>query len=220
MTATKTKALIDRLDDARRSFGSGNHNPTEKILTRFARHKIDNAEFLIRLHELLLFICAYPQSARAKRLAESLRKSFSKRVATLHEADVNLDSLEHPEVSGVAGMSVTDTFSFFIVRWLVRRYPTQIRFYWDWFEDENRLAQTWPRFMPLLEEDAAVEANVPYRTWLRSALGSAPRDLQKLMRQFDQLPTTEKEKAELYDSQQLYVQWTRSEESRVGKEWR
>ena len=37
---------------------------------------------------------------------------------------------------------------------------------WEWFEDENRLAETWPRFMPLLEEDAWIEANVPYRKWL------------------------------------------------------
>ncbi|MDQ1639822.1 MAG: hypothetical protein QOF62_3161 [Pyrinomonadaceae bacterium] len=207
MPSTKTKPLLDRLDDARRFFGGGMNKPTEKILARLAQHKIGDAESLIRFHELLLFICAYPQSARARRLAESLLKGFPKRIESLRDAEIDLDSLEHPEVSGVAGLSVTDTFSFFIVRWLLKRHPRQVSIYWDWFEDENRLGQTWPRFMPLLEDDAAVEANIPFQNWLRAARPRGEKDLQWLVRQFDLLNRTEKEKAELYDSQQLYVRW-------------
>jgi hypothetical protein len=207
VASTKTKALLDRLDDARRSFGSGNQKATEEILARIARHKIGNAESLIRFHELLLFICAYPHNARVKRLAESLLKGFPKRIEALREAEIDLDSLEHPEVSGIAGLSVTDTFSFFIVRWLVQSHSSQLDFYWDWFEDENRLAQAWPRFMPLLEDDTAVEANIPFQTWLRAAQPRAEKELHWLIRQFDSLNKTEKEKAELYDSQQLYVRW-------------
>ena len=51
-------------------------------------------------------------------------------------------------------MSVTDTFSYYIVRWLLRRAPGRVALDWNWFEDENRLGETWPRFMPLLEEDS------------------------------------------------------------------
>ncbi len=207
MPSTKTKALLDRLDDARRSFGSGTQKDTEQILVRIARHKIGDADSIVRFHELLLFICAYPQSARVKQLAESLLKSFHKRVESLRETEVDLSALEHPEVSGIAGTSVTDTFSFFIVRWLLQSRPNQLSFYWDWFEDENRLAQSWPRFMPLLEEDAAVEANVPYQAWLRAARPAGMNDLRWLLQQFEALPKTEKEKAEIYDSQQLYVRW-------------
>jgi hypothetical protein len=61
--------------------------------------------------------------------------------------------------------------------------------------------------MPLLEDDAAVEANIPFQNWLRAARPRGEKDLQWLVRQFDLLNRTEKEKAELYDSQQLYVRW-------------
>jgi hypothetical protein len=125
----------------------------------------------------------------------------------MRDAEIDLDSLEHPEVSGVAGLSVTDTFGFFIVRWLMQRHPRQVNLYWDWFEDENRLGQTWPRFMPLLEDDAAVEAHIPFQDWLRAARPRGEKDGQWLISQFDSLNKTEKEKAELYDSQQLYVNW-------------
>jgi hypothetical protein len=209
--------LLDQLDALKTRFGSRETRSLEEVLSRIARQRIDDAESLIRLHELLLFICAYPQSAHAKRSAESLLKSFAKRVEALRADEADLDSLGHPEVSGIAGTSVIDTFSFFIVRWLLQTHPSQVSIYWEWFEDENRLAETWPRFMPLLEEDAAVEANVPYQTWLRSACSRNEKDLQWLVRQFDSLNKTEKEKAEVYDSQQFYVRWKpRDRATRTG----
>jgi hypothetical protein len=200
--------LLDQLDTLKIRFGSRETRSLEQILSRIARQKVDDADSLIRLHELLLFICAYPQNAATRRLAGSLLKSFSKQVETLRASGIDLDSLEHPEVSGIAGTSVTDTFSFVIVRWLLRTHLSRVNLYWEWLEDENRLAETWPRFMPLLEDDAAVEANVPYQTWLRSACPRNEKDLQWLVRQFDSLNKTEKEKAEIYDSQQFYVRWT------------
>ena len=169
MPSNKTTSLLDRLDDARRSFGNGHQKVPEQLLARLAQSGIGDAESIVRFHELLLFICAYPQSARAKRRAESLLKGFSKRIETLRDAEVDLDSLEHPEISGIAGLSVTDTFGFFIVRWLLDRHSSQVGIYWDWFEDENRLAKCWPRLMSLLVEYCSFEAIFPFLTWLRSS---------------------------------------------------
>lgn len=186
------------------------------MLERLARKRFDDPETLIRLHELLLFVRAYPHNAVVARLAEEQLRDFARRVSELRQRDVDLSSLEHPNVSGIAGTSVTDTFGFYIVRWLVECYPTQIEIYWDWFENENRLAETWPRFMPLLEEDANVEANVPYRKWLAAARGRQS-EIAWLVERFDQLEQSEQERAELYDSQQIYVQWTpRYRSTRTG----
>ena len=200
--------LLEQLDESKRRFGPGEHKSVERILSRLSRIKVKDAESLIRFHEALLFLSAYPQSARVKQQAESLLKSFEKRVEALRDAEVDLSRLEVPEVSGIAGTSVTDTFSYYIVRWLMRRHPSQITLDWEWFEDENRLAETWPRFMPLLEEDAFVEANVPYQTWLRAAKGRSVNEVAWLIQRFESLPAAEKEKAELYDAQKLYVRWT------------
>jgi hypothetical protein len=175
-------------------------------LRRRSNQKIRDTETLISYHEFLLFVRAYPESAAVARLAERELRGFSKRVEWLSGQGVDVGPLEHPQVSGIAGTPVTDTFSFYIVRWLLQRYPAQTSIYWDWFEDENRLAATWPRFMPLLAEDAAVEANVPYREWLRAARGRHA-ELVWLIDRFDELPMPDDKKAELYDSQNLYVQW-------------
>jgi hypothetical protein len=207
--------LLDQLDELKSRFGSREHQSVERILSRLSRLALKDPASLIRFHETLLFLCAYPQSARVRRMAESFLKSFAKRVEDLRVADVDLSPLDTPEVSGIASTAVTDTFSYYIVRWLARprSQPGHVSLDWGWFEDENRLAETWPRFMPLLEEDAQVEANVPYKTWLHSATGNSvehpsARDLAWLIQRFESLPKTDKEKAELYDSQKLYVRWT------------
>ena len=178
-------------------------------LQKLSRQKIRDAEALLRYHETLLFVRAYPVNAAVARLAENELRGFPRRVARLEEQGVDLSNLEHPEVSGIAGTSVTDTFSFYIVRWLMRRYPAQLSIYWDWFEDENRLGATWPRFIPLLAEDTLVEANIPYREWLKTARGRHP-ELAWLIDRFDEQAWPDDAKAEIYDSQKLYVTWTPS----------
>jgi hypothetical protein len=207
--------FLDQLEALKNVFGED--KSVERILIRLARLKFRDAEALLRYHEVLLFLRAYPHSNHALRLVDRELSTFAERVKQLEANGIDLTILEHPEASGIAGMAVTDTFSYYILRWLVNGQPGRIAFEWDWFEDENRLAETWPRFMPLLDEDAAVEANVPYREWLRAAGGSKSRELPWMFEQFARLPLADKEKAELYDSQKLYVTWTPSyRHSRTG----
>jgi hypothetical protein len=208
--------LLDQLDKLRTQFGVREAQRVQALLERAARMRVRDPETLIRLHELLLFVRAYPHNAAVLRLTQDLLRTFDHRVSELRERNVDLSQLEHPDISGIAGTSVTDTFSFYIVRWLIRHFESQLSIYWDWFESDNRLGETWPRFMPLLEEDASVEANVPYREWLAAARGRQS-ELAWLIEQFDKLPLPDRQKAELYDSQQLYVTWSpRYRSTRTG----
>ena len=200
------QGLLDQLDEAKRRFGPGSGKPSLQLLRRLSTQKFNDAGLLIRYHEILLFIMAYPQNASVRGLAESELNRFGKRVDALRDAGVDLSPLETPDVSGIAGTVVSDTFTYPIVRWLVREQPRRVKLDWEWFEDENRLAETWPRFMPLLEEDAYVEANVPYVDWLRNAKGRE-KDLVWLVNRFESLTLSQRERAEIFNSQKLYVQW-------------
>jgi hypothetical protein len=199
--------LLHQLEQLKLTFNSRSPKQIERLLTLIERASTPDAESLISLHELLLFLRAYPQSAAIVNKTESLLRDFARRVREAAAREEDLSSLDHPEMSGIAGRDVVDTFSYYVVSGLVARYPWQTEFYWEWFEDENRLGETWPRFMPLLEEDAFVEANIPYRSWLRAARG-ATTEVAWLIRRFNLLPIGPAAKAELYDSQKLYVQWT------------
>ena len=199
--------LLDQLDELKNQFTPESAPRLERFLDQISRRRLNDTDSLIRYHEILLFLCAYPQDAARVRACEKELRTFAERVARLEKRDVDISPLQHPEVSGITATSLIDTFSFYIVRWLLQRHSREVTIEWDWFEDENRLAETWPRFMPLLEEDTFVEANIPYREWLAAARRGR-RELAWLVERFERLPKPEKECAELYDSQQLYVRWT------------
>ena len=199
--------LLDQLDELKTEFTPAAARKVERLLAQLSRKKFTDTDLLVRYHELLLFVRAYPHNASIVYTVENELRAFANRITFLEEQEIDIAPLEHPEVSGIAGTSVTDTFSFYIVRRLVEQHPSQVEIYWEWFESENRLAATWPRFIPLLAEDAFVEANVPYREWLAAARGRRS-ELAWLIEQFDKLPKADRERAELYDSQQLYVHWT------------
>ena len=215
MTRSLTDSL-DHLDQLKTQFGSNQSQIVGALLSKVAAHKITDADQLIRFHELLLFLRAHPHNATIIKKTEAILRSFPARVTELLNFNSDLSALEHPELSGVAGMSVTDTFTFPITCWLAKRNPSQLTFYWDWFEDENRLGEIWPRFIPVLEEDSLVEANIPYREWLRKARGKSA-EVQWLLNRFDQLDLPEDQKAQLYNAQKLYVSWRYAyRDSRTG----
>ena len=197
--------MLDELERAKRQFDVP-ESQVISTLSCFARRKIENAKSLIRLHETLLFLRAYPQGASVLSQVEKTLRTLARVVPKLRDKDLDLSSLDNPEVSGIAGTRVTSNFSYVIVCWLVAKYPKQLSIDWDWFEEEDRFGATMPRFMPLLEEEAMVEAHVPYRDWLRAAR-RRENEVAWLIGQFESMNVSENVKSELYDSLKLHLTW-------------
>lgn len=199
--------LLNQLDEMKRRFGVEDRTRTAKLLARLNRRRFTDAASLIYFHEVLLFMRAYPQSRETLRLVEEILASFPRRVEMLREAGADLSPFEEGEVSGIAGTSLTANFSYPVARWLARRPAAEVSIDWEGYEDGARLGRTLPRFVPLLEEDALVEANVPFPDWLRAASRGREQSLSWLIDRFERLALDEKEKAELYDSLKLYIRW-------------
>ena len=197
--------MLDELECAKRQFDVP-ESQVISTLSFFARRKIENAKSLIRLHETLLFLRAYPQGASVLSQVEKTLRTLARVVPKLRDKDLDLSPLDNPEVSGIAGTRVTSNFSYVIVCWLVAKYPKQLSIDWDWFEEEDRFGATMPRFMPLLEEEAMVEAHVPYRDWLRAAR-RRENEVAWLIGQFESMNVSENVKSELYDSLKLHLTW-------------
>jgi hypothetical protein len=140
-------------------------------------------------------------------LSASALDAFEARVSQLRRRDVDLTAWEEPEVSGIAGTGLSALFSYGVTRHLARTHPSQVSIDWDGYAHEARLGSALPRFIPLLEEDAMVEAHPPYLAWLNAAAGGERRALKWLLENIECLPGTFEEKAELFDSLELYLRW-------------
>jgi len=198
--------LLSRLEAARTRFGRGAAEPTKQLLREIAKRDFRDAKSLLRFHEALLFLRAFPQAASLVPRIENLLDTFHGRVERLRDLGSDMSAFDDFDTSGIAGTTMQDTLSFEAARWLVRRMPRQVAIAWDEYKEERAMGATWPRFIPLLEEDADVEANIPWRRWLDAARGRE-HEMEWLIQQFERLPVTDRERGELYDSLRLPLRW-------------
>jgi hypothetical protein len=199
-------ALLTSLEAARGRFGPDAAAEIKLLLDQLSRASFLNAKSLIRFHEILLFLRAFPQSAALVPRIEKLLITFHERIEKLRETGVDMLAFDDFDTAGIAGTTMQDTLTFEVARWLVRRIPQNVEISWEDYEEERAMASIWPRFIPLLEEDADVEANIPWRSWLDRGRGRE-RDIEWLIRRFERLPVTDRERAELYDQLRLPLRW-------------
>src|SRR5580704_16258504 len=206
MASSPLDRLLYELEQSRNRFGRGESARVAELLSQLGRRRFSDTTSLIRFHEALLFLRAFPQGPEVVRSSEPPLRDFSKRVERLQKAGADVDDFDPLEVSGIAGTAMQDTLSFDVMHWLVDRVP-DVEIVWDDYSEERAMAAVWPRLMPLLEEDGDIEPNVPWQRWLQTAAGSKRRGLQWVVRQFAQPPAPDAEKSLLYDSLRLSVRW-------------
>ena len=199
-------ALLTEFEAAKNRFGRGSAGDTRLLLDQLSKREFRDAPSLIRFHEALLFLRAFPQSQSLIPKIEEVLDKFHERVDKLRNRGGDMSAFDDFDTSGIAGTTMQDSLNFEAARWLMRRIPRNVEIAWEDYDDERAMAITWPRFVPLLEEDSDVEANVPWRRWLDATRGRE-RDLEWLIRQFEQLHATDRARAELYDSLRLPLRW-------------
>lgn len=202
----------------RRRPGSGR---TARALAHLSRARFEDAETLARFHEAALFLRAYPQSRGILAAAERALASLPSQVTYLAGAGADLSPLDTPELSGIVGTSVTTDYSYDVVRFLAERHARSVEIDWEESGGSDRLRALWPKFLPLLEEEALEDANVPYREWLRAARRRPDGDLRWLLDRLSRLPLPNEEKGERFDALGLSIRWdlTSFPATRTGQRW-
>jgi hypothetical protein len=201
--------LLTQLEAVKNQFNPGQATKIRKLLTQLSNLQLDPHQ-LIRFHECLLFLRAFPHAASEIPRVENLLNTFHQRIEKFRATNADMSVFDDFDTSGIAGTTMQDTLSFDVAKWLAHRVPRNIEIawtdYWDDYQAERARGNTWPRFIPLLEEDADVEANIPWSTWIEAARGRQ-NALPWLLNQFAKLPLPARQQSELYDSLRLPLRW-------------
>jgi hypothetical protein len=207
MAAKALDRQLTELEASRYRFGRDEAARVVKLMNRLDAARFPDPASLIRFHEALLFLRAFPQAPAVVRATERILNRFHKRVEAFRESRTDMDAFEPIEVSGIVGTQMEDTLSFDVASWLIKRMPNKVEIAWENYEPGRELGTTGPRFIPLLEDDAYVEADTPWRRWLETASGKKGSDPAWLLQRFADLPLAPIEKAELYESLRVPLRW-------------
>ncbi len=103
-----------------------------KRVTQLGRASMKSAKAVLRLHEALCFLRAYPDDVQILEAVEQFLNAFHAR------ADVRKYRNQLAD-SGVAGTDITYGFFAEMARWLAARWPERLHVVWDEVEDAEKI---------------------------------------------------------------------------------
>jgi hypothetical protein len=182
-------SLLARLEACKGKFGRDAAREVLALLERAEQTRFRDPQELIRLHETVLFLRAYPQSAQVLRHADRILFSFGERLRGLPR-----EHFEYSDVSGIAGTGLTTNFSYPFAKSLAGRHPDSVRIDWQQYQHADRLGPILARLIPESFEDWAVAPHPDWRRWYEKAGGSLPWLLRGVT-------------PEVYDLLELPIRW-------------
>ncbi|MGI9223037.1 MAG: hypothetical protein ACR2QX_01045 [Woeseiaceae bacterium] len=157
---------IRRLHAIRNQYDATSSTEKLGLLEYLARSPVRSPDELWRLHTVLCFIRAFPDSLAHHRLASTQLARVSQRVAALPAA--NRTALWD---SGIAGTPVHYAFSYHVARWLRRRAPGTVSIDWDELDQVERLDELLELTLHGSEDEYYNSGWVSGREWLELARG-------------------------------------------------
>jgi hypothetical protein len=149
---------IAALESTLHGFGPGVRAARRELLVALAHGRIRGPNLLLRYHEALCFLRAYPDGPATLGAVEEALAGIAARVALLG----------HPErldETGMAGTILYCPLSFAAARWLASRLPDTVDVDWQDADTETAMGVLLPWLSGLAAEEALVDVGVPYREW-------------------------------------------------------
>lgn len=166
MAITLSKTLTS-LEQVKGSYGEGCVETKLALLVRLEHRRLRTARAVIRLHEILCFLRAYPDDARVLAQTERMLGNFHRRADLRRHRAALADT-------GIAGTTTHYRFFWSTASWLARCWPERFRLDRGDAEPAQRIRAA----LPLLVTPAEA-------TWLRERHVAAFEGLDRLRAQWE-----------------------------------
>jgi hypothetical protein len=189
----KATLALKRFDRIQTQYGPGIASQKESLIRELARRSFNDSDKVVRFHEALCFLRAYPDSPEVLRAVETALERFSKRRDLRHFASTLTNS-------GIAGTDIEYQFFWSMARWLARHFPEYLTINWDEFENTDLLQSLLPLLVPYSETLALDELGYELQEWIENLKGPKETDAQFLVRRFEAM------KVDLFARETLFEQ--------------
>jgi len=155
---------LRKLEKIARDYGGELAARKVELLHLLARRRLASADEVLRLHETLVFLRAYPDDERVLALVQSCLAGFEQRGDLRRHRRALSDT-------GVAGTPIHFSFFWSTAQWLRRRWPTRISVDWKVFENEQAFERVLHLLVPYCESPGLDSFAFPAREWTLRLMG-------------------------------------------------
>lgn len=199
----RVRALIEALAAVAPRSSPDDRAEKLRLLDGLAGRRIGHADALLRFHETLCLLQAYPDDPEILARADGALAAFPGRVRRLAAA-----ARARLRDSGIVGTRLAYPFGLPIARWLAARHPREVEVAWTGFDEDERLEDILTLLVARAEEDTFTEGGLGWRQWIRAARGGRRvSDLQVLAELFDRAALPEETRDWLFEGLGLSIRW-------------
>ncbi len=200
--------LIERLEQTRAERGAAVAAARLALLKRLEGAVVADPAELLRFHDTLLFLRAYPDDAGVLRAVERALQEFSRRVAGATSGEGGAAGAAALRDSGLAGTRNIYTYSWAMVRLLVRQHPGDLEIAWEEWDDSSGFYALLSAVSVYGETPGIDDERTDGAAWLdRARAGRKLTDLELLLEILETSPHAPEAREALYDSLKMPVEW-------------
>ncbi len=154
--------LLTKLEATRLKFGPGQAETKIRLLAALETTHFNTSAQVLRLHEHLCFLRAYPDNALLRARVFRQLKNFAVRRDLRRQQSALADT-------GIASTIIHYRFFWPTARWLAARWPALLEIDWESVDEPDRLSAALPLLVTPLEAN-----------WLRLRSGDPRKSLARL----------------------------------------
>ncbi len=191
MTRSAESALR-RAQGLRASFGADMAAEKCALLRVLEQSRLSKAADVVRLHDLLCFMRAYPDNAEVLAIAEDILSGFRWRKDLVRHSDELADT-------GIVGTAIYYSFYWLTARWLVERWPGAITIDWAVFDNQDKLEELLPLLLPPCEAQAIESVTLSPKEWIDRLKGQEETDAVFLIQRFTKWGVNQDAREKIYE---------------------
>ncbi|MDH3282558.1 MAG: hypothetical protein OEQ18_15720, partial [Gammaproteobacteria bacterium] len=191
-TDRETRRFLAHAERLKLTYGAGVSDEKLSILTALEWNQLPGANDVLRLHELLCFMRAYPDNGEVLSAVERMLIGFARRQDFIRHRGSLADT-------GIAGTPIYFSFYWQTAEWLCERWPNAISIDWGEFKNKEHLEALWHLLLPYSETLALDTLHLSEQKWINVLKSPTETDATFLIRRFAAMRVDEVTREKIFE---------------------
>lgn len=204
---TSAGELIDSLYDLNHSFSPEASKQKLEIIGELSRRSLRDPRALIRYHDILCFMQAYPDNAVLLEMVDMELRKFDGRIEFFRQTNGPDD--DRLDDTGIVNTVIRYPYSFPMAHWLMDSFGQDVEIDWEDYssKEEDPLSGLLNIFAMYSENDGVDDEELTTEEWIGEARGHGRTSLQWLLDRFDSMDASPAVKQHIFDGAEIGLRW-------------